>query len=93
MANMTLSLPEEVHAQMKSFPEVNWSKVAQRAILEKLERERRFQEIEAIAQRSKLTRKDVEEIGASIKKGVGRHYRERLSSTRTSSSPHSSRTD
>ncbi len=93
MANMTLSLPDEVHARMKKFPEVNWSKVAQRAILEKLEREREFQEIEAIAQKSKLTQKDVDEIGRKIKQGIGRHFRERLSSIQTSSSPPSSRTE
>ncbi len=85
MANMTLSIPEDLHAEMKEFPEINWSKVAQRAIREKMERERRFQKIEAIAQRSKLTRQDVEEIGQKIKRVAAERFREEASSwTQTS---------
>ena len=32
MANVTLSIPDELKRRMKQFPEVRWSKVAQTAI-------------------------------------------------------------
>lgn len=37
MANITLSVPEEVYRRMKRRRDVKWSEVARRAILEKLE--------------------------------------------------------
>jgi predicted CopG family antitoxin len=38
MANITLSVPDEVYRRMKRRREVKWSEVARQAILEKLEK-------------------------------------------------------
>jgi hypothetical protein len=38
MANITLSVPEEVYRRMKSRRDVKWSEVAREAIIERLER-------------------------------------------------------
>jgi predicted CopG family antitoxin len=38
MANITLSVPEEVYRRMKKRRDVRWSEVAREAIVEKLER-------------------------------------------------------
>ena len=38
MANITLSVPEEVYRRMKRRRDVRWSEVAREAILERLER-------------------------------------------------------
>ena len=35
MASITLSVPEEVRNLMKKFPEVNWSALVRKAILDK----------------------------------------------------------
>ena len=61
---MTLSIPKELHEKMKNFSEIRWSEVARRAI------EQRINDLEImnkIASKSKLTKKDVDEISKKIK--------------------------
>jgi len=96
MANMTLSIPDEVHEKMKAYPHIRWSEVARRAITEKVETMERWDEVERICQKSKLTMKDVEEIGRKIKHGAAEAFRrdaDKWLSTRTSSSQPSSKTE
>ena len=64
MGNITLSVPEEVHKEMRLFSEVRWSEVARRAIVEKLESLRMA---ERLAKKSKLTKGDVENFSNKIK--------------------------
>lgn len=76
MANMTLSIPNEIHDKMKEFPEIKWSQIARNAILEKVEKMNKLQKIEQIAKKSKLTQKDAEEISLIIKKSAAKRFRE-----------------
>jgi predicted CopG family antitoxin len=65
MVNMTLSIPEELHSKMRKMSEIRWSEVARRAI------EQRINDLEVmnkIASKSKLTKKDVDEISKKIKR-------------------------
>ncbi len=64
MGNMTLSIPDEVQKEMKHFSEVKWSEVARKAIAERLET---LKLAERLAQKSKLTEKDVLEWSKKIK--------------------------
>ena len=64
MANITLSVPETIHKQMKHFSEVKWSEVARKAIIERLEV---LQLAEKLAQKSKLTESDIEKFNTKIK--------------------------
>ena len=64
MANITLSVPETIHKQMKHFSEVKWSEVARKAIIERLEI---LQLAEKLAQKSKLTKDDIEKFNTKIK--------------------------
>jgi hypothetical protein len=64
MANITLAIPDEIHAEMKNFSEVRWSEVARKAILERLEM---LKIAENIARKSKLTKADVREFSDKIK--------------------------
>jgi len=64
MANITLSVPETIHKQMKHFSEVKWSEVARKAIIERLEV---LQLAEKLAQKSKLTKSDIEKFNTKIK--------------------------
>jgi hypothetical protein len=64
MTNITLSVPEEIHQSMKHFSEVKWSEVARRAIIEKIET---MQFAEKLAQKSKLTQRDVDDFSKKIK--------------------------
>ena len=71
MGNITLSMPEEIHNEMKQFSEVKWSEVARKAIVEKLET---LQLAEKLAKKSKLTAKDVEDFSKKIKSSATRRY-------------------
>ena len=64
MGNITLSVPENIHKEMRQFSEVKWSEVARKAIIEKIEVLRLS---ESFAKKSKLTEKDVEEFSKKIK--------------------------
>jgi hypothetical protein len=37
MANITLSIPDDVRERMKNYPEIKWSEVVRRAILDYLD--------------------------------------------------------
>lgn len=73
MPNMTLSIPEELHRKMKRLSEIRWSEIARKAI------EQRVNDLEVmnkIASKSKLTKKDVEEISKKIKSGMAKRFYE-----------------
>ncbi len=38
MANITLSIPDEIRKLMKKYPEIKWSEVVRKAIIEYLDR-------------------------------------------------------
>ena len=73
MANMTLSIPDEVHKEMKEFSDVRWSDVARKAIVDRLET---LKMVENIARKSKLTKKDVEEFSRKIKAAATKRFLE-----------------
>mgnify|MGYP001575363830 CR=1 FL=1 len=69
---MTLSIPEDLHKKMKKHREIKWSEIARVAI------EQRVNDLEImnqIASKSKLTKKDVEEIGKKIKLGIAKRHK------------------
>ena len=71
MGNITLSVPENIHKEMKQFSEVKWSEVARKAIIEKIETLRLA---ESLAKKSKLTEKDIEEFSRKIKSEATRRF-------------------
>ena len=71
MGNMTLSIPNEVQEEMRHFSEVKWSEVARKAIIEKIGA---MKLAEKLAQKSKLTVKDVEEFNKKIKTLAGMRF-------------------
>lgn len=73
MANMTLSIPDELMKRMKNMSDIKWSEVARRAI------EQRINDLEVmdkIASKSKLTKKDAEEISKKIKSSMAKKFNE-----------------
>ena len=64
MGNITLSIPDDVHKDMKQFSEVRWSEVARKAIIQKLET---LHMADRLAKKSKLSEKDVSEFSNIIK--------------------------
>ncbi len=66
---MTLSIPENLLQKMKQFREVKWSEVARQAIEKRVND---LETVEKIAQKSKLTHKDIEEISNLVKSSVAK---------------------
>ena len=68
---MTLSIPKELHEKMKTFSEIKWSEVARRAIEERISD---LEVMNKIASKSKLTKKDVDEISKKIKRRMANKF-------------------
>lgn len=71
MGNLTLSVPDDVHKEMKRFSEVKWSEVARKAIIEKLET---LKAAETIGKKSTLTKEDAEELSKKIKASANKRF-------------------
>jgi hypothetical protein len=71
MVNMTLSIPKELHEKMKKMSEIRWSEIARRAIEERIND---LETIDKIASKSKLTKKDVDEISKKIKRRMTKEF-------------------
>lgn len=70
---MTLSIPEELIKRMRNFTEVKWSEVARKSIEERVND---LEVMNKIASKSKLTKKDVEELSKKIKRGMAKKFNE-----------------
>lgn len=73
MVNMTLSIPKELHEKMKGMSEIRWSEIARRAIEERIND---LETMNRIASKSKLTKKDVDEISKKIKRSASKKFYE-----------------
>jgi len=65
MTNMTIAIPDELHSRMKELSEVRWSEVARKAFEDKMAK---FELVEKLTKKSKLTQKDVDQIADLIDK-------------------------
>lgn len=72
MANLTLSVPEDLYQEMKKHPEIRWSEVARQALAKKLQDLRR---LDTLLRDSELRDSDVEELGRKVKEGVWKKHR------------------
>jgi len=73
LVNVTLAVPEELHKIIKRHPEIKWSEVARQAMWEYA---RKLELLDKIASKSRLSEKDVLEIGDLVKRGVAERYGE-----------------
>ena len=71
MGNITLSMPENVHKEMKHFSEVKWSEVARKAIVDRLET---LKLAESLAKKSKLSESDIEQFSKRIKSSATKRF-------------------
>ena len=71
MGNITLSVPEDVHKEMKHFSEVKWSEVARKAIIDRLET---LKLAESLAKKSKLSESDIEQFSKRIKSSATKRF-------------------
>ncbi len=71
--NITLSVSDELHKKMKQHSEVRWSEIARKAIEERIED---LEVMNKIVSKSRLTKKDAEELSRKIKKGAAKRFNE-----------------
>lgn len=71
MVNITLAIPEDLRVEIKQHREVNWSEIARKAMTEHL---RKLHIANAIAQKSKLTEKDIKDIDKLVKIGIAKRH-------------------
>ncbi len=73
MATVTVSVPPQLKQKMASFPETNWSAVARRAILERINV---LEKMDQLLAKSQLTEKDAIELGRKVRHGVTKRFLE-----------------
>jgi len=76
MVNLTLSIPKELSIKMKNFNEIRWSEVARKAIQQRIDD---LETMNKIAKKSKLTKKDIEQLTEKIKSSVAKRFNEHSS--------------
>ena len=80
MANVTVTVNDDLKARMNDHPEINWSQVARDAFEEKLvdletiEKLKDFELMDEIASKSELTDDDVEAIAERIDREMAEEF-------------------
>lgn len=64
---MTLSIPEELHKELKAHSEIKWSDVARQAFEKKV---KELHWMEKVLENSEFTEKDAEELGHKVKQDI-----------------------
>lgn len=64
MPNMTFSIPEKLHQEIKHHTEIKWSEIARKAFEKKVEE---LHLLDKFVQKSKFTDKDANELGHKLK--------------------------
>ena len=75
MPTLTLAVPEDLKREMDSIPELNWSEIARRAIVEKVKEYLLFKTIVA---KSKLTEKDALRLGKKVNESLYKEYKKKF---------------
>ena len=71
MANMTLSIPDDLYQKIKKHPSIRWSDVIRRSINEKVED---LEIMDSITEKSTLTKNDAEDIAKTINDRVAKRF-------------------
>lgn len=69
MPNMTFSVPEELHREMRAHREIKWAEVARSAIRVQL---RRLDVYDRLLAGSKLTERDAVRLGREIRRAAAK---------------------
>lgn len=67
MANLTLAIPDDLHDRMRKRSEIRWSELIRKTISQKIDA---LDMLDKIANKSKLTKRDIDEIAHKINKEV-----------------------
>ncbi|MDD5162775.1 MAG: hypothetical protein PHD95_01055 [Candidatus ainarchaeum sp.] len=75
MANVCISVPEEMKGKLEKFETVNWSAVARKAFETELSK---LELMDKLTSKSKATDKDIAELSKKIKAGIAKWHNERM---------------
>jgi len=68
---MTLALPEDLHKIIRKHKQIKWSEIARQAMWDQANK---LELMDKILSKSKLTEKDVLEIGRKINEGIAKRH-------------------
>lgn len=71
MTNMTLAVPEDLHAIMRRYKEIKWSEVAREALWDQA---KKLEFMDKLLAKSTLTEEDAEMIGHKIKRDIAKRH-------------------
>ena len=71
MANITLSIPEDLKKEMEEFPEINWSEVARTSIKQKIAH---LKFLKGFRMDSEITPEDALKLGKEVSKLLAERY-------------------
>ena len=72
MANLTLSIPNELKEMMEKFPEINWSEVARDSIKKKIAQ---LSFLKGFRIDSEITPEDALNLGKEVSELLLKHYK------------------
>jgi len=71
MADISVSIPDDLKEEMRKFPEINWSEVALISIRQKIA-DLKF--LKAFTNESEITFEDAETLGKELSKNLNKNY-------------------
>lgn len=74
LATVTISVPDELKEKMSLFPEMNWSAVARKAIVERV---KFIEKMDKQLSGSRLSKKDTIALGRKVKHSVSKKFAQR----------------
>ena len=75
LANVCISVSDDMKQKLNKFETVNWSAVARQAFVRELSK---LELMDKLTAKSKATDKDVEELSRKLKKGMAKWHNERV---------------
>lgn len=78
MASVALRVSEEFKARIEQFPWVNWSETAREELIKREGIRERFEEVEKILEKSKLTQEEADKLADEVNVSLAKRYKELL---------------
>jgi len=69
MVSITISLDDKTRQEMDKFSWINWSKVAQDILFDRIKKQEKLERLKKILEKSKLTEEDIINLSKKARKG------------------------
>jgi len=74
MTSVTLTISDDIKAELKRFSWINWSEVARESFLKRLKRDEAFNRFDEILKNSEMTDELASRLGDELKKKVAKRH-------------------